>query len=349
MKILYQIPSLNTIYAGRTIYYGYKHAFEDMGHEFRPLTADDNIKEVFNKYSPDIFFTGLNFYCLKYLDLDLLKKQKKKGLKIFVNLPLWKSPMSKLRINEAQSISDNKNYVQLIKSGNLGDVYYNICEQGDPRMDGFERYTGYQYHTILLAADKTIPYPKYAKKFATDISYIGTYLPEKRIFMKESVFPLKNKYKMKLYMRDLTVTDKILNMINKVGQYYNIPILRSFKKYKPTLEEERQIYISSLISINIHEEYQKRDIGDMNERTFKIPISGGFEIVDNVPSIKKYFEDGKEIVIAKNKNDWFEKIDYYIKNPNKRLPIIDAGREKVLKYHTYHNRVQKLLEIYKSL
>jgi Uncharacterized protein conserved in bacteria len=50
--------------------------------------------------------------------------------------------------------------------------------------------------------------------------------------------------------------------------------------------------------------------------------------------------------LTKNKNDWFEKIDYYMKNPDKRLPIIEAGGRKVLAEHTYHQRVDQLLAIY---
>src|ERR1035437_1110925 len=123
MKILYQIPSLNTIYAGRTIYFGYKHAFEDLGHEFKPLTADDNPEKILNEFKPDVLFTSLNFYNLKYLPAENVKAYKKSGTKIFVNIPFWKSPMSKFRINEPQSISEKKDYVDLIKSGNYGDVY----------------------------------------------------------------------------------------------------------------------------------------------------------------------------------------------------------------------------------
>ena len=73
--------------------------------------------------------------------------------------------------------------------------------------------------------------------------------------------------------------DRFLNIIHRAGQYYNIPYLRSFKKYKPTLEEERKIHFSSTIALNIHEDYQKEDSGDLNERTFKIPMSDTFKIV----------------------------------------------------------------------
>lgn len=347
MKILYHIPSLDTIYAGRPIYYGYKHAFEDMGHTFRPLTADDNQKKVMDEYAPDILFTSMGPYTFKYLDLDILKKQKKKGMKVFINTPFWKSVFAKTRISEVSGLVENKGYLKLITSGDFGDVYYNCLEQGDVRMEGFQNASGYPCHTVLLAVDQLIEEPTYSEKFACDVSFIGTYLPEKREFIQKHLFPLKNKYDVKIYGRDWTAFDRILNFSMKVGQYYNIPYLRSFKKFKPTLEEERELHRSSTIALNIHN--HKIGLDDLNERTFKIPASGGFEIVDNVPTLHKYFKDGVDITIAKNTNDWFDKIEFYIKNPDQRLPIIKAGKEKVLKEHTYHNRVRQLLTIYESI
>jgi len=346
LKILYQLPNPDTIYAGKTIYFGYKHAFEDLGHEFKTLTPDSNQKQLFEEYKPDIFMTGIGPLVFKFLDLGLVKKQKKKGMKVLVNTPFWKSPLSKFRINETKSLSNNKEWIKLIMTGDFGDIYYNICEQGDPYMDGFTKTTGYKLHTILLAADKRMCFPDYSERFKTDISYIGTYLPGKKKILDEQVKPLLKKYKVKLYGQDWTFMSRVLGLAQRGGQYFNIPYLKSFLKQSLQLEDERKIYTSSRISINIHEEFQKKYLGSINERTFKIPLSGGFEIVDSVPSIYKYFKDGVDIVIAKNKKDWFDKIDYYIKNPEKKLAIIKAGNKRVMAFHTYHNRINQMIKIY---
>jgi hypothetical protein len=349
MKILYNIPSLDTITAGRPYYFGYKNAYEDMGHEFKALTSDSDPIKTFEEYNPDIFMNSINGYILKYLDLDAIKRQKEKGMRVFVNTPFWKSPMSKLRVNETPSLSDIPEYVSLIKSGKFGDYYYNISEEGDPRMDGFEKETGYKPHTLLLAADKTLPNQVYDEKYKADISFIGSYLPGRRPFMKESVFPLKKKYNLRLYMNDLTLKDQALTFALKAGQYFNIPFLKSFKKNNVTLEQEKKIFVSSKICINFHEDYQREFGNDFNDRTFKIPLSGGFQVCDYVKCIGKYLEDGKEIIMAKDTKDWFDKIDYYIKNPEKRLPVIEAGRQRVLKEHTYHNRIDTILSAYKDI
>ena len=349
MNIIFFVPHLNTIYAGRTIYNGYKNAFVDLGHNFRFLTADDNQEKVYEEFQPQIIFTSMNPYVLKFLSLEVLKKQKRKGLKVFVNVPFWTSPFSKMRVNESSSLSQNKEYVKLIKSGDFGDVYYNISEKNDPRMEGFEKGTGYKQYTIPLAADKTINYPEYSEKFKSDISFLGTNLPGKRAFFQKNIFPLKKKHDVKFYGQDWTKVDRFKGNAQKIGQYFNIPLLKDIQKPKFELEDERRIYNSSTISINVHEDHQKKYGTDCNERTFKIPISGGFEIVDNIACIKKYFVSGKEIIIAESDKDWLEKIDYYMKYPDKRLKIIEAGRTRVLRDHTYHQRIGTLLEIYKSL
>lgn len=345
MKVLYNFPSLNTVYAGRTIYNGYKNAFEDLGHQFKPFTLQDDCQPAFDEYQPDIFICGLRPLALNNLDFEVIKRHKARGMKVFVNLPFWKSPLSKARINETRSLADNQEYIDLIKSGTFGDMYYNISEPGDPRMDGFEQTTGYKQHTIPLAADQVVLKEQFDEKFVADISFIGTFLPEKRAFFKKYVFPLGKEHKLKLYGQDWTRLDRMLGWVQRGGQQFNVPFLRSFRKPKLQLSDEAKIYKSSVVSINIHEDYQKKFGCDCNERTFKIPLCGGFEVTDDVACIHKYFRVGEEIVIGENPLDWVEKIRYYIRNPEKRLPIVEAGRRRVLSDHTYHNRVEQMLRI----
>lgn len=346
MKILYHIPSLDTIGAARTIYNGYKNAFTDLGHEWRVLTADQSLEELLSDYSPDILMTCLSPFYLKYLDLDLIREAKKKSkLKVFVNIPQWNSPLAKTRINETASLSKNKKHLALIASG-FYDVFYNVSEQNDPSMDGFERTTGYPFHTVPLAADKVVLRAMFDKAWQADISFIGTNLPQKRAFFNERLFPLEKSYHLKLYGQDWSRGDRALGWVQKGAQYFNIHFLKAIRKPKLALEDEAKIYTSSLVSINIHDEYQRRLGADCNERTFKIPLCGGFEITDDVACIRKYFKDGEEIVIAKDKKDWFEKIEHFIRNPDERTPIIEAGKKKVLDRHTYHNRVNQFLDIY---
>lgn len=345
MKILYHFPNVQSVYALRTIFNGFKNAFIDLGHEFRVLTADEDMATELERYRPNIFITAAHFLYRRCLDYNILKKYRNDGLIVFTKIDFWNSPESAHRINEAKGMKEDMGAIRLIQNNLLGDIFFHVVEQGDQRMNGFREITGHEYHTIPLAADKTILKSIVDPAFVSDISFVGTYLPAKKRAFKELLFPLKKKHKVSLYGQDWTVRDRTLGWVGRFGQLFNIPYIKSIQKPKLALDDEAKIYASSIISINIHEEYQRACGGDCNERTFKIPLCGGFEIVDDVACIHKYFEAGKEIVIAKDKHDWFEKINFYIKNPDARLPIIRAGRERILKDHTYHSRVEQMLAL----
>lgn len=346
MKILWHLPYKNINNAGRTIYVGYRNAFLDLGHSFETLSAEDRFSELYEKFKPDIFVSSLNKYHFKYLNLDYLKVFRKEGLVVFVNIPSWKDPSRKKRVNETFDIAGNSYLRDLVVKDRVADFYYGAYEEWDPRISDFEKETGQKYVTLPLAADRITLKSVRDKKFESDISFIGTNLPDKRKFFREYVYPLRKEYRVRLYGQGWTFLDRFLDDVGKFGKYFDIKFLGNLNTQKLSLNDEGKIYKSSGISINVHQISQREYGGDSNERTFKIPLCGGFELTDDVECIRKYFIEDKEIVIAKNKRDWFEKISYYLNNPEKRLPIIKAGRERVLKDHTYHNRVKKITELY---
>ena len=344
LKILYHLPSLETIYAFRTIYNGYKNAFEDLGCRFVALTSNDNLKEVLKKEKPDIFITSSHHYYLKFLDLNLIKEYRNKGMVMFTKVDYWTSPIN--RLSEARSFKDEKKKIELVRNGMLGDIFFNFTGQDDKRMIGFKQGTGKKFETILLAADKTLMYNEYNPVFKADISFIGTNIPEKRGLFKEWLFPLKEKYKVRIYGQDWTLKNRILGLIQRFGQYFNIKFLKSIQKPALKVEDEHKIYSSSKICINLHDIHQIK-YGDLNERLFKIPACHGFEITNYVPTISLYFRPN-EMICAKNRKEWFDKIDYYMTHPEKRKQIAEKGYRKVMKYHTYHNRVKQIFELYKN-
>src|SRR5579864_6218230 len=155
MKILYHLPSPHTIYAGRTIYNGYRNAFLHLGHEFQPFTSDDSLARVLESFNPNIFITASHFYYLRFLDHRLLKYFRDAGLFVFVWIDAWISGVNRARVNEARSLKDNGSVLALLKDGLLGDVFLQGIEHCDERMRGFENSTGVSYHTVPLAADHT--------------------------------------------------------------------------------------------------------------------------------------------------------------------------------------------------
>jgi spore maturation protein CgeB len=216
-------------------------------------------------------------------------------------------------------------------------------------MAGFQQATGKQLFTIPLAADKfTMLKGKNQPQFVSDLAYIGTNLPAKRKFFRQVIFPLRSMYKTKFYGQDWTYLNQLLGLGQKVGQYFNLDFLKTIRKPNLQLSDEADIYHSAKICLNVHESYQVEFGGDCNERTFKIPLAGGFELVDDVACIRRYFIPDKEIIIARDKKDWQEKIAYYLTHPQEKKQIIAARKKRVLRDHTYHNRVKLIIDLYRQ-
>lgn len=349
MKILYQIPSLESVYAARFIYEGYKNAFTDLGHRFFTLTSNDNLEEVIKRYRPDIFLYSINFYTLKFLDLEKLLQFRKRGLIVFCQVRAWNNIGPRNKPNSISGPLKFDSYqVSLIKSGLAGDVFWNWFENDSPAMEGFSKTTGRQFNSILLAADKIRFFYDFDENYKYDICYVGSYLNSKKQFIDKHINPLRRHRNVKIYGSDWTFFNRGLGIIQKVGQFFNIDFFKNVRTLPLSMDEERKLYSSSTISLNVHEDYVRQNNLEINERTFKVMASGGFEISDNVGILRKYFSKD-ELIIGKNTKDWFEKVEYYLKNPEKRIPIINRGMKKVLKYHTYHNRVKQILNIYNNL
>lgn len=124
-----------------------------------------------------------------------------------------------------------------------------------------------------------------------------------------------------------------------------IEILKKFnleKNFKGSISRLGcpEIYSSSLITINTHA-HDMFDGGNLG--TFEIPGSSGFQVVDYFNA--EWFIDSEEVISYKGKEDLIEKINLYLKNDSKREAIMNKGRMRALKSHTYENRFQKIFQI----
>lgn len=109
------------------------------------------------------------------------------------------------------------------------------------------------------------------------------------------------------------------------------------------IDDVSRIYNQALVCPNFHAENQKGESRMLNERTYQILASGGFEVCDYVPGCEDFFSD-EELVIAKTPEEWVDKINYYVKHPSKRVPYIQKGLEAVQRY-SYMNIMERLVRI----
>jgi spore maturation protein CgeB len=297
---------------------------------------------MLDEHVPDVFFTGSNFYQFKALDLPALARHRRRGMKVFVLVSLYENPL-----NPLYSLAREPEKVRLIREGGFGDAYFNYFP---PSLnEAFRAATGYPCHTVLLAANKRLHYPVPPDpRHACDIVYIGSNLAKKREAFRRKLLPLRKRCDVRIIGRDWTLADRALGVLQQGSQYLGLRVFDRLRSLSVSLEEERSIYASARICVNIHEFQQSVYSNDFNERTFKVPACGGFELCDNVPGLRDYFAED-EIPLARDEAEWFEKIAWYLDHEDERRAVAERASRKVLAEHTYHNRVAQLLSIHAAL
>mgnify|MGYP005989504983 CR=1 FL=1 len=107
-----------------------------------------------------------------------------------------------------------------------------------------------------------------------------------------------------------------------------------------TGEENAELYNSSKIV------FQKSRFNEVTRRLFEGMATKKLVITNTLPESKRldlFFEEDKEIVLYSNKREAVKKINYYLKNEDKRLEIAMNGYNKVKKYYTTKNIVNYIV------
>jgi len=169
--------------------------------------------------------------------------------------------------------------------------------------------------------------------YGSDISFMGAAYPNRVNFFKHF-----KKANLKLWGTGWSESEL---------SHYNIPL----GQQRITPEQSNIIYQATKININLHsanngymEEAMFDPIGDfVNPRTFEIAACGGFQLVDDRPAIRELFEPDKEVVLFSSVEEAIDKANYYLKNDSLRQEIALASQQKVLQFHTYQNRLEKMI------
>ena len=334
MKILYHINDFEYNSAQRWIFDAWKSGFEARGHSFHSASSGVDLEEKIKSVEPNLIMTDLGMLKLPH-DLKNLKLAKARGIQIatWVHWPLTK---------EFMHLSD-------IFKQDFSTIYF-----GEREDCGYEFYrdTNLEYVCIPNSArvDKHI-LGSYREDLACDVLYVGTRLPHKKWFEKNVLNELKRctNYKvvvvglgwsrMDFFMRALRKFFKLCGFMKAADFIGKFTI-------KLSEEDERDMYASAKICLNFHEREpdgtQPHYI--VNQRTFKVPACGGFQIVDDVRAIGNYFKNGEEIIMLPlNKQQWMDTINFYINREDLRKKIAMQGHIRSRSDHLATNRVDQLV------
>jgi O-antigen biosynthesis protein len=84
-------------------------------------------------------------------------------------------------------------------------------------------------------------------------------------------------------------------------------------------------------------------LGDFNMRVFEAMCSGRPLVTDVVQGLDDLFADGKHLLTYTTGRELCAGIDYLLANPERADEIGRAGRDEVLRAHTYVHRAEAML------
>lgn len=196
---------------------------------------------------------------------------------------------------------------------------------------------------LPLAAEPPVYTPTLKEEeYAFDISFIGTAFHNRLAFID-------------LIAEYLATKNTLI-----VG--YNWDRLKSYELLKDKIfllpffvyEKNIEFYKKSKINMNIHrsiedEIFNKNRVRinacSINNRTFEIASTGSFQMTDIRSDLEKCYIPGVQIETFTSPDDFIEKAERYLMNPEQRKKVAMEGFKRTLIEHTYDKRVKQLLKI----
>ncbi len=142
--------------------------------------------------------------------------------------------------------------------------------------------------------------------------------------------PKSNRYELARYLIDNGINLKIFG-----PGWYKHKDLSNF--YMGPLDIDGLVEVTNQSKINLC--FTKNDYGvpHLKGRVFDCGACRSFALVEESLYYLRFFESGKEIVMAKNKKDFLNKIRYYLENEGERERIAEnMYRKMITKYDLYH-------------
>lgn len=320
MKVL--IQSFN---GGAHIYtnLGLARAFDAMGYQAY-IWNTGSVFDTFDKINPDIFLGqtyNLNKSIIKAIEerphMRVILRASDRSS--FANEVAKKYPI--LVANEEEIKLVNK-LRDLTGEPTLLHNHYTQESINKTHEDWIKE--GFNVKSSLLAADLFSFYNgKYNEKYETDLVFCGGRWGYKAKTIDPYLLQFCNdNYRFKIFG-------------NQGWGVYN------YCGFAPDTEL-KNILKSSKICLNVHEPHSQEYGYDIIERPYKLLSNRCFCISDYVQDLVDLIPDG--IVYCQSPEEYREKVDYFLKNPDEREKFIENGHKTVIHNHTYFERVADFLD-----
>ena len=350
MNVVIHAP-YESSYAYRTIDAGWARAFSILGHTVRFWRAEQAIEDALTP-DTDIFLTHCHWYYRRYINFDYLNfLRSHHGLKVIAKLDFWRQDSAIPNFVSYIPMSRDKAALSLIENNRFADIYHHVAVSTDPRMLGHEKVLPCPYLHLPLAADSVLWLREHISHFIDlsqgykqDIVYIGSNQHEKKDYIKLNWLTLPNKYRVSFFGQDWTTSDIISGYLERFGRILNLKSLANIRRNRMPLIDEYYYYKFSNICLNVHLPEQRRYGSELNERTFKIGLVGGFQICDDVSLAKEMFGNANAMIIASSPHDWHHAVDHFLNHTHDQYKYRLNLQTLVWAEHTYIHRISKLLQ-----
>lgn len=228
----------------------------------------------------------------------------------FRTLPYW------------ESVAPHYDYFFSIQRG---EFFEKLEKAGATNVGYLPQAASPPHHTPLeLTGDEKL-------KYGSDLSFMGAGYPNRRQFFNG------------LLDYDFKIWGTEWELESELGER----VMNKNERLAP--EEYIKIFNASKINLNLHSSSVPSGIDPVsdfvNPRVFEVAACGSFSLVDARTELPPLMEPGKEIETFSNLAELREKADYFLRNPEERIKIANAGRRRVLADHTFERRMVELLRV----
>lgn len=147
-----------------------------------------------------------------------------------------------------------------------------------------------------------------------------------------------------------------IHCLNQLGKRFNVDLYSDRThpelgkvNYRGTVDyysDMPKVFNCSKINMN----FTIRNIrSGLSLRIWDVLGAEGFLLTNFQAEIPAYFENGKDLVYYEDLADMERKVEYYLNHEDERAAIAKSGYEKVKMYHSYEDRIGKILSIAKCV
>lgn len=171
--------------------------------------------------------------------------------------------------------------------------------------------------------------PEEQREYGADIGFLGAGYPNRRLAFR----PLLGR-NFKIWGSDWEGENLLASHVQRGGARIGE-------------EESVKIYNATKVNLNLHSSLQTTELvsqGDfVNPRTFELAAMNAFQLVDHRSLLADLFAPD-ELATFSTIEEFYAKLDYFLAHPEARSAYAAKARQRVLREHTYQQRMQRLLD-----